>query len=97
MNVREIHAHVPILEKDAELWLSVMDRALGDLGHLGPKTERLRATLRRVALMMERCKARENALLLVGNNAAEQVGKAFSTQPFTQITSKGVRMWGLLG
>jgi hemoglobin len=52
MNVREIHAHVPIIKQDAELWLAVMDRTLGDLGHLGPKTERLRATLRRVALML---------------------------------------------
>lgn len=52
MNVRDIHAHVPIFGEDAELWLSVMDRALTDLGHLGPKTDRLRATLRKVALML---------------------------------------------
>tara|TARA_R110002094_G_scaffold184797_9_gene161547 strand:+ start:2249 stop:2647 length:399 start_codon:yes stop_codon:yes gene_type:complete len=52
MNVREIHAHVPIFEEDAELWLSVMDRTLIDLGHMGPKVERLRATLRKVALML---------------------------------------------
>ena len=52
MNVREIHAHVPIFEEDAELWLSVMDRTLIDLGHMGPKVERLRTTLRKVALML---------------------------------------------
>jgi hemoglobin len=52
MNVREIHAHVPIFEQDAELWLSVMDRTLSDLGHMGPKVERLRVTLRKVALML---------------------------------------------
>jgi hemoglobin len=52
MNVREIHAHVPIIENDAELWLSVMDRTLTDLGHMGTKVERLRATLRKVALML---------------------------------------------
>ncbi len=52
MNVREIHAHVPILLEDAELWLTVMDRTLSDLGHLGPKTERLRTTLRKVALLL---------------------------------------------
>ena len=52
MNVREIHAHVPIFLEDAELWLRVMDRTLTDLGHTPPKTDRLRATLRRVALML---------------------------------------------
>lgn len=52
MNIREIHAHVPIFPEDAELWLRVMDRTLSDLGHMGPKTERLRATLRKVALML---------------------------------------------
>ena len=52
MNVREIHAHVPIFAQDAELWLSVMDRTLQDLGHMNPNTERLRTTLRRVALML---------------------------------------------
>ena len=34
MNVREIHEHVPILTEDAELWLTVMDRTLRDLGHM---------------------------------------------------------------
>lgn len=52
MNVREIHAHVPIFKQDAELWLQVMDRTLRELGHSGPKVERLRATLRKVALML---------------------------------------------
>ncbi|MFK7838359.1 MAG: group II truncated hemoglobin [Sulfitobacter sp.] len=52
MNVREIHAHVPIFPQDAGLWLSVMDRTLQDLGHVGPKVERLRTTLRKVALML---------------------------------------------
>ena len=52
MNVREIHAHVPIFTQDAELWLSVMDRTLTDLGHMGDKVERLRITLRKVAMML---------------------------------------------
>ena len=52
MNVRQIHAHVPITTANAELWLRMMDRALGDLEHLGPATERLRVTLRKVALML---------------------------------------------
>lgn len=52
MNVRDIHAHVPIQPQDAEDWLSIMDRTLDDLGHAGPHIDRLRATLRRVALML---------------------------------------------
>jgi hemoglobin len=52
MNVKEIHAHVPIETKDAEDWLTVMDRALGDLGHEGKEIDRLRQTLRRVALIL---------------------------------------------
>ena len=28
MNVREIHAHVPIRARDAEVWLGVFDKAL---------------------------------------------------------------------
>ena len=52
MNVREIHAHVPILAEDAEVWLATMARALADLGHHGPHIDRLQATLRRVALIL---------------------------------------------
>lgn len=52
MNVREIHAHVPILPEDAENWLSIMDRTLCDLGHAGPHVDRLRATFRRVAMVL---------------------------------------------
>lgn len=52
MDVREIHAHVPIRTDDAEQWLSIMDRALDDCGHSGAHIDRIRATLRRVALML---------------------------------------------
>lgn len=52
MNVREMHAHVPILVEDAELWLRIMDRTLTELGLMGPKVDRLRKTLRKVALML---------------------------------------------
>ncbi len=52
MNVKEIHAHIPIFEQDAEDWLSIMDRTLNDLDHTGSHIDRLRATLRRVALML---------------------------------------------
>ena len=50
MDVREIHAHVPIREDDAETWLNIWDMALADCGHSGPHVERLRQTVRRVAL-----------------------------------------------
>lgn len=49
MNVKLIHEHIPIMAKDAEDWLNLMDRALADLGHTGEHVERIRATLRRVA------------------------------------------------
>ena len=52
MNVRDIHAHVPIRHEDAENWLTIMDRALDDLDHKGNHIERLRATLRRVAMIL---------------------------------------------
>lgn len=52
MDVRRMHEHVPISAQDAEDWLALMDRALSDLGHHGPYTDRLRAAFRRVALML---------------------------------------------
>jgi hemoglobin len=52
MNVKLIHEHIPILQKDAEDWLTLMDQALADLGHTGPNVDRVRATLRRVALVL---------------------------------------------
>lgn len=52
MDLREIHAHVPIREEDAETWLGVWDQALKDCGHDGPHIDRLRHTVRRAALML---------------------------------------------
>lgn len=52
MDIREIHAHVPIRNDDAEQWLAIMDRALNECGHSGAHIDRIRATLRRVALML---------------------------------------------
>ena len=52
MNVKEIHAHVPIRTQDAEDWLGIMDQALEDLHHHGPHVTRLKATLRRVAMIL---------------------------------------------
>jgi len=52
MDLREIHAHVPVRVEDAENWLLCMDRALVDCGHVGPEVDRLRASLRRAALRL---------------------------------------------
>lgn len=52
MDVREIHAHIPIRTTDAEVWLATMDQALTDCQLSGSHVERMRATLRRVALML---------------------------------------------
>ncbi|MEM9584647.1 MAG: group II truncated hemoglobin [Pseudomonadota bacterium] len=52
MNVKEIHAHVPIQPEDAENWLAIMDKTLADLNHSGAHIDRLRATFRRVAMIL---------------------------------------------
>lgn len=52
MDLREIHAHVPIREADAELWLKTFDAALTDCGLSGSAVDKMRATLRRAALML---------------------------------------------
>jgi hemoglobin len=52
MNVKLVHEHIPIMAQDAECWLSLIDRALADLGHTGAHVERIRATLLRVALVL---------------------------------------------
>lgn len=52
MDLRQIHAHVPISPEDAETWLELMDQALSDMGHQGAHVERMRQTFRRVALML---------------------------------------------
>lgn len=49
MDVKLIHAHVPIRLQDAENWLTCMDIALRDEGHIGAHIDKLRAVLRRVA------------------------------------------------
>ncbi|EYD78101.1 Hemoglobin-like protein HbO [Rubellimicrobium mesophilum DSM 19309] len=46
MNLRELHAHVPIRMQDAEDWLSCMVRALDDTGVQGPARARIEARLR---------------------------------------------------
>lgn len=52
MNLREIHAHVPIQHQDAEDWLAVMDRAMTETGVVNPEKSQIMTTLRRAALML---------------------------------------------
>ncbi|MBS3651042.1 group II truncated hemoglobin [Pseudaminobacter sp. 19-2017] len=52
MDIRQIHAHVPISQEVAETWLELMDQALTDLGHEGAHVDRMRQTFRRIALML---------------------------------------------
>jgi hemoglobin len=52
MDLRNIHAHIPIREADAELWLATFDAALADCDMSGPVVDKVRATLRRAALML---------------------------------------------
>lgn len=52
MNLREIHAHVEIRQKDAEDWLAVMDRAMHDTEVPDPQREKIMQTFRRAALLL---------------------------------------------
>ena len=52
MDLRRMHVHVPISVQDAEDWLTCMDRALEKNGLAGPEIERLRATFRRICMML---------------------------------------------
>lgn len=52
MNLREIHAHVEIRRQDAEDWLAVTDRAMGDTGVAAKERGEIMATFRRAALML---------------------------------------------
>ena len=52
MDVRLMHAHVPISTEDAENWLKCMDIALDHVGMEGPHIDRLRQVFRRIALML---------------------------------------------
>lgn len=52
MDLREIHAHIPIRTKDAETWLETWDMALAECGHQGDKVDNLRRVVRRAALML---------------------------------------------
>ena len=52
MDVRLMHDHVPITLQEAEDWLSIMDSALEDQGRSGTEVDKIRAALRRVALVL---------------------------------------------
>lgn len=52
MDVRHMHAHVPISAVDAEDWLALMDKAIDDTLLSGPHVEKMRSAFRRVALVL---------------------------------------------
>lgn len=52
MDLRRMHAHVPISVRDAEDWLACMDKALAENRMSGPEVDRLRATFRRICMML---------------------------------------------
>ncbi|MEP3332106.1 group II truncated hemoglobin [Sedimentitalea sp.] len=52
MDIKLIHAHVPIATQDAEDWLTCMDRALAMNQLNGPEIDKLRAVFRRLCLML---------------------------------------------
>ncbi|AZO11573.1 MULTISPECIES: group II truncated hemoglobin [unclassified Mesorhizobium] len=52
MDVRLMHAHVPISAADAEDWLALMDQAIASMQLSGPPVDKMRVAFRRVALML---------------------------------------------
>ena len=52
MDVKQIHAHVPIRTEDATAWLELMDQAISDCAISDDSAERMRAGLRRVAMVL---------------------------------------------
>ena len=52
MDVKLMHAHVPIRQADAENWLFCMNKALNDEGHTGPHIDKLRMVFTRVATIL---------------------------------------------
>ncbi len=52
MNVKLMHAHVPISQQDAEDWLFCMDKALVENDLHGPEIDKLRDVFRRIALLL---------------------------------------------
>lgn len=49
MDLREIHAHIPIRQADIDMWLSTFGKAIEDCELQGPAVDKLLATLKRAA------------------------------------------------
>ena len=49
MDLKQIHAHVPIRDRDAEIWLETWELAIDECGLQGEDIDRLKATVTRVA------------------------------------------------
>lgn len=49
MDLREIHAHIPIRQADIDMWLDTFKKAIEDCELEGPAVDRLLATLTRAA------------------------------------------------
>ena len=49
MDLKQIHAHVPIRKRDAEIWLETWEMAIDECGLQGADIDRLKATVTRVA------------------------------------------------
>ena len=52
MDVKLMHAHVPIRRADAENWLSCMRAALAEEAHTGPHIDKLNQVFERVAMIL---------------------------------------------
>ena len=52
MDVKLMHAHVPIRQADADNWVDLMRKALIDEGHKGPNADRLNVVFRRISDML---------------------------------------------
>ena len=52
MDVKLMHAHVPIRQADAENWLICMRKALAEEAHAGPHIDKLNAAFERVAMVL---------------------------------------------
>ena len=60
INVREVHAHVPIRREDAEEWLSCLDQAMRERGIVGDAADRMRLALGRVAMVLINCELHQD-------------------------------------
>ncbi len=52
MDVKLMHAHVPIRQSDADNWMLCMNKALDEEGHTGPHIDKLRGVFTRIATIL---------------------------------------------